>query len=240
MTEKQRVPLDVARAHAEEARALLAPACDRIEIAGSIRRGRLDVGDIELVCVPRLHYSTDLFGAQTGTAYNELTALCGRLIGLDYLSLRVDRNGRTAWGERYMRAWFYSESGDVMALDVFSVLPPAQWGVIFTIRTGPGEFSEKLVTARRAGGALPHGWKVQGGALHDAHGRVIETAEEADLFAALGLPVIPPAARTVERLRQEVLGMHGNDDANVAQGEDAAQGAGAGPTTDAPTAGREA
>ena len=36
---KRRVPLAFARAVAEEARARLAPACERLEIAGSIRRG---------------------------------------------------------------------------------------------------------------------------------------------------------------------------------------------------------
>jgi DNA polymerase/3'-5' exonuclease PolX len=42
-----------ALAIAERTRAALAPYCDRIEIAGSIRRRNPSVKDIELVAIPR-------------------------------------------------------------------------------------------------------------------------------------------------------------------------------------------
>ena len=32
---------------------LLAPFCERIEIAGSTRRKKPEVGDIEIVCIPK-------------------------------------------------------------------------------------------------------------------------------------------------------------------------------------------
>jgi hypothetical protein len=44
--------LEQAKELAEAAKAELEPYCHRIEIAGSIRRQKPDVGDIELVCVP--------------------------------------------------------------------------------------------------------------------------------------------------------------------------------------------
>jgi DNA polymerase/3'-5' exonuclease PolX len=46
---------------AEQARAALAPSCHRIEIAGSIRRRRPQVKDIELVAIPK-QVATGLFG----------------------------------------------------------------------------------------------------------------------------------------------------------------------------------
>ena len=52
MTAKSRHPLDLAEVTAAVLVKLLAPACERIEVAGSVRRGRLDVGDIELLAVP--------------------------------------------------------------------------------------------------------------------------------------------------------------------------------------------
>lgn len=51
--EAPRWPLAMARKIAERIRDELAPYCSRIEIAGSIRRGRPEVGDIDLVLLPR-------------------------------------------------------------------------------------------------------------------------------------------------------------------------------------------
>jgi DNA polymerase/3'-5' exonuclease PolX len=158
------VPLALARAVAEEARARLAPACVRLEIAGSIRRGRPDVADVELVAVPRVTPGRpDLFGAPT-TATGELHALATELLAAGVLAHRPDKNGRPAFGEKLKRVVFTGAAG-VLPLDLFAVTPPAQWGVIFTVRTGPGAFSTRLVTARRYGGGMPEGHRVRDGAL---------------------------------------------------------------------------
>ena len=139
---KRRVPLALARAVAEEARARLAPACDRLEIAGSIRRARPDVGDVELVAVPRVTPGRpDLFGTPMG-ATDELHALATALLAQGFLAHRPDRNGRWAFGEKLKRVVFRGAAGE-LPLDLFAVTPPAQWGVIFTIRTGPGAFSTR-------------------------------------------------------------------------------------------------
>ena len=54
MSEKRRWPLADARAVAERWLAMLAPVCERVQIAGSARREKPEVGDIELVYVPRM------------------------------------------------------------------------------------------------------------------------------------------------------------------------------------------
>ena len=54
MSGGQPVPLAAARAVAAALRELLEPACARVEIAGSIRRRKAKVGDLELVASPRL------------------------------------------------------------------------------------------------------------------------------------------------------------------------------------------
>ncbi len=46
--------LDKALEIAERTKKLLAPYCERIEIAGSIRRKKPEVKDIELVAIPKL------------------------------------------------------------------------------------------------------------------------------------------------------------------------------------------
>ena len=146
---KVRIPLAQAEEYAAEIVGLLAPACSRIEIAGSIRRRRPDVGDIEIVCIPTLIpvIDQDLFSAPIqGEPVNLLDSRCLKLIGDGTLDLRPDKNGRSANGSRYKRL-LYRDFG----LDLFIVLPPAQWGVLFTIRTGSAEFSHRLVTDKRQG-----------------------------------------------------------------------------------------
>jgi len=54
MSDKQRYPASIARKVADEMATELAPRCERIEIAGSLRRGKADVGDIEILYVPRI------------------------------------------------------------------------------------------------------------------------------------------------------------------------------------------
>lgn len=193
-TAEVRVPLARAERLAAEARTLLAPACRRIEVAGSIRRRRPDVGDIELVAVPVVESGQlDLFGAATGTR-DVLHELCERLLAAGVFAHRPDKHGHPAFGPKFKRLVFRG-AADTLPLDLFVVTPPAQWGALFTIRTGPGAYSHRLVTPRLQGGGMPAGMRLEGGALWDG-GRLVETPEEADFFAALGLACPPPEQRT--------------------------------------------
>jgi hypothetical protein len=126
----------------EEAKAIadkwiryLSPACERIEIAGSIRRGKQEPKDIELVCIPQIYASKDLFGVD-GTQVNLLETLIGGLFrGKAYLAAIKN-------GPRYKQLALI----EGIHLDLFIVLPPAQWGVQFLIRTGPADFSHWCVS----------------------------------------------------------------------------------------------
>jgi DNA polymerase/3'-5' exonuclease PolX len=190
VTTKRRVPRDEALAVAHEAIALLAPACHRLEIAGSIRRGRPEVGDVELVAVPRVHAErADLFGERT-VEVDELHDLAAQLLEGGAFAHRPDGRSRVAFGGRFKRLVFRG-----VALDLFSVREPAQWGVIFLLRTGPAGFSKRLVTPRQYGGCLPLGYRVHEGALWNG-GERVPTPEEADYLAALRAPWIAPEQRT--------------------------------------------
>lgn len=195
---KERIPLGRAVLLMEEAKDILAPVCERIEEAGSIRREQDTIGDIELVCIPKVEQvPTGLFGDTS--PFNLLDNLVTELLATrdDRLALRYDKDGRPAVGERYKRLLFRG-----FPLDLFSVLPPAQWGVIYTIRTGPADFSHRLVTPVRMGGWLPDGMKVHNGQLllleADGALRPVETPEERDLFAAIGREYIYPPRRGLE------------------------------------------
>lgn len=75
-------------------------------------------------------------------------------------------------------------------VDLFAVLPPAQWGAIFAIRTGPGDYSKRLVTI-----CQDRGLRCVDGRLVDANGHTVPTPEEADFIASCGATWAEPEAR---------------------------------------------
>lgn len=169
---KIRIPLDEAERIARKYTDMLTPYCERIEIAGSIRRRKAEVGDIEVVVVPLT--TTDLFGSPNGYRDPVLPGIPTNKNGLRYKQYCLPEG---------------------IHLDLFVVLPPAQWGVIFALRTGGAEFSRKLVTAKRYGGFLPSSYIIRDGAVRRRTGEVVPTPEEGDFFALLGLDLIPPQER---------------------------------------------
>lgn len=187
----QPIPLQEAEAIARELVTTLAPWCERIEIAGSIRRRKPQVKDIEIVAVPKVKPQLDLFGATVGYQV-DIDGVLEKWLGDGTLNYRLDKNDRHAWGPRYKRAIYQSR----YSLDLFLVLPPAQFGVIYTIRTGPAEFSHRLVTPQWHGGYLPSRWRVQDGRILNESGAPQETPDERDVFALLGLEWQEPTVRS--------------------------------------------
>lgn len=206
---EDRHPLAQAEVIANDLFVLLEPYCLRIQVAGSIRRNKSMVKDIELVCEPALTtVATDLFGEAT-TIIDPLHDLLARLRDEGVLADRLDKNGRAAFGPRTKRLRYRG-----IGLDVFSVIPPAQFGVILAIRTGSSEFSHRFMTPRRFGGNLPDHMIVRDGVLYrHPEGRVlpmdreerkrldvatleaVPTPEEESFFEALGMPWVEPEAR---------------------------------------------
>ena len=156
------------------------PYCERIEIAGSLRREKSDVNDIEIVCQPIL--TLDLFGAP---AWGACT--------LDMAVNDMIRNNRLANIKNGLRYKQFLTQG--IKLDLFIVRPPAQWGIIFTIRTGPTDFSRWVVTKRQKGGALPSHAKVKDGAVRTRNNTIIPMPEEIDFLNFLNLGWIEPKDR---------------------------------------------
>jgi hypothetical protein len=125
----------------------LAPACARIEVAGSVRRRKATVKDIELVCIPKRTPVNRLemrLGVLLTT--NDRPIFRSRRDLLTAMGRPVD-NGPDVrrWGERYKR--FYLWANDrygIVAVDLF-LATLDNWGAIFAIRTGPDDFSKALV-----------------------------------------------------------------------------------------------
>jgi DNA polymerase/3'-5' exonuclease PolX len=189
-----RHPLARARSIADAIGEALRPGCERIEVAGSIRRGRDNVKDIEIVALPRA--ATNLLGERS--IDDELRPIVDALV----------KEGRLAWrASARGGAWSIRPAGSVartpgrkyyplvavraqIPVDLFAVIPPAQWGAILAIRTGPGEYSKRLVTM-----CQDRGLRCVDGRLVDAFGHTVPTPEERDFIASCGAEWAEPGAR---------------------------------------------
>ena len=79
--------LERAKAIAEQVKALLEPACEKVAIAGSLRRRRPVVNDIDLVLVPRDRYAVD--GILTRLGKVKMSGLKLTRVEMDSISLDV-------------------------------------------------------------------------------------------------------------------------------------------------------
>jgi hypothetical protein len=192
----------VAQPLADRIVAELAGGCDRVEVAGSVRRRAATVGDIEVLALPL--WRANLLGEPGDETL--LDPILRRLV--DRGSLRPPTRNGPRWKTFELKAW----SG--IRLDLFIIDDPAAWGMNLAIRTGPENFSRRLVTHGCNGGLLPNnlvhrdGFKlfrilprgdVPPGCRYDhALDRPLQripTREESDVFAAYGIDPIPPKER---------------------------------------------
>jgi DNA polymerase/3'-5' exonuclease PolX len=166
---------------------LLAPACARIEIAGSIRRRRPEVGDIELVAQP-------IQRLEIFTPAGQLFPECGWRNLLDarleeLLAVDVIRKHPTdpKWGEKYRKLW-QPDAG--VQIDLFILTPPAEWGPALVIRTGPADFSREMVTALRR-----RQMRCEHLAIQTFTGEHVPCPDEETFFELCGYSYLPPERR---------------------------------------------
>lgn len=174
----------------------LAGTYERVAIAGSLRRGRETVGDIEIVIRPALSGPLNLLGQRVAD-----------LLRQKVVTLRRKSNGALlANGSRYKALTFRD-----FPVDLFIVMPDRHFGPTLLIRTGPGDANQVLVTTahRRAAsgdyGILPPGLRFESGALWMGEAQ-LHTPEEEHVFAACGLPWIPPHLRSVQIYQEQASG----------------------------------
>ena len=146
----------------------LKPHCERIEIAGSIRREKTEPNDIEIVAIPK-PYDVGLFESGIATVVNKWQKVKGEL-PCKYTQ-RVLPEG--------------------IKLDLFFATPE-NWGLIFAIRTGSAEYSHKVLATRW----VRFGYKSEDGML-TRNGKKYPVREETELFKMLGLEWIEPRLRVI-------------------------------------------
>ena len=163
---------------AKELARVLEPACEWIQIAGSIRRRKNHVGDCEIVLTPKL--------------FPELLQQDAVAWLLDTLVQRgiVERGDK--WGSSYRKVVFGGMKFDVFWCD--------EWnrGSQYQIRTGPGDMNTLIMTEiSRRNAPFRHR---DGYVWADDKKLKIDTEEK--WFALLGLPYLKPSERTADRVRE--------------------------------------
>jgi DNA polymerase/3'-5' exonuclease PolX len=182
---------------AQDMISILKPACTRIEVAGSIRRGKEDVKDIEIVAIPDLEIKPARIPLEFGKPVpkQHKTKLD------EILTFQRDHSGMRflKWGDKYKKLAFADKD---IYVDLFLVTPPASWGVQYLIRTGPADFSHWMVTQRRYGGALPNSCRVKDGTVWvEGEKQKYPLPEEEDFFKLCGLEWIEPDQRQARWIR---------------------------------------
>jgi DNA polymerase/3'-5' exonuclease PolX len=170
--------------------------CDQLIVGGSLRRRLAMIGDVEVVCVPKVETVTGgLFGDES-TDIDRLDARMTHLLDNGEVTKRLDKNGVPRWGPTLRYVTFQGAR-----VDLFS--PCAErFGWILLLRTGPAAFSRQLVMPRgrqtRDGrpGLLPplivprDGWLTW-----RVSGERIGTPDEESVFELFKLSYLEPWAR---------------------------------------------
>lgn len=187
MSRGSKIPLEQAERLAQGWVEKFRPFCDRVEVAGSIRRHKSEVGDIEICAIP----GTDVT----------------RAMGLYNLVRSIPRTkGKLPHeGARYTQFIV-----DPIKMDCFWCTRET-WGLNFLIRTGSAEFSHALAAHSNR---LGYEWKEA--RVYRADTRLgsdqsddrdpIVLLEEEDVFRFFGLRWVPPEERTdAKALRRAII-----------------------------------
>lgn len=201
---KQRIPLQIAAAKADQFVKLIEPDCDRIEVAGSIRRGKETIGDIEIVCTPRyvMSQQLDLFSSPEVQAENKLVPHLRELENIKVIKPRFNKSGhRIAWfpkkstkEPKYLAFWWQGIPVDLFIVNRDQL---AWWGYIFWLRTGPGEANQMAVTQEYKRGLCPNNVRMSDGIVY-RDGVPWPVRTESEMFDVLQMVYLPPHKRSVQ------------------------------------------
>jgi DNA polymerase/3'-5' exonuclease PolX len=177
---------------------------ERIAIAGSIRRGKPWVKDIDLVVIPKMQSKTALFGATSALSRTDFY----EAVGNNLLSL-------TSEGTKLLRGEVPTEWPKKITVDIY-IATEESWATLLLIRTGSAEHNIWMCARARACGGKLHadgsGLEVSGqvdfrsgfastnpespaAAQRTINNRVIRAKTEEEIFKALGIPLAEPKDR---------------------------------------------
>ena len=192
MNDKPRWPHADGMTIAAEIWAALDPMCERIIVAGSLRRGKPTVGDVEILYIGRTETRPDPDDMFATIVVNLADEAIVALEKSGVLERRLNVNGSATYGQKN-KLMRHRASG--VPVDLFAATPENWWNYL-VCRTGPAESNTRIATA-----AQLHGWKWHpygpGFSRENEEGEreeFVVTCEE-DVFRFVGLPFTEPRYR---------------------------------------------
>lgn len=185
---KQKFPRDIALPVARELCAILKPVTARLIVAGSLRRRKDAVGDIEVLYIPKFELrrsNNDLFASLDVNLADETIA---RMEASRILDRRKNVNGAETFGP--MNKLMRHITG--VPVDLFAATESNWWNYL-VCRTGPAESNTRIAMAAQARGWRWNPYDV--GFTRIATGEVREMHSEADVFAFVAMPYAEPWQR---------------------------------------------
>jgi DNA polymerase (family 10) len=184
-------PLGEARRYAEHIQRELASLCERIDIAGSIRRGRPEVHDLDLVLLLKPGKRAELEARVKRSANTRVTKNGPQIIGL------ILHNGMQ------VELYIATEAEDTLLGRI-----PTNYGMRLLAMTGSKAHNIKLAQWAKDNGFHFHPYRglMQGGKYVPAEGGgeeyeggyVCAGETEQEIFDALGLAFVPPENRETD------------------------------------------
>jgi len=167
----------------EELEYILSPYCSRIEVAGSIRRKKSTVHDIEMVIIPKMKtVEVSLFDSA------EVQAIDDFILNNKDFEKRLSKIGIHSYGEKNKLLIYKG-----MPLDIFTASPDNFLMVKF-IRTGGANNNKEIATrAIKKGFCLK---QYECGFLNMQTTSFYKMHSEEEIYAFLGMPYIEPEKRT--------------------------------------------
>ncbi len=176
--------LEHARKIAADVVLKLRPYVEEIEVAGSVRRCKPIVGDIEVVVIPKSTPQHDLLGVEIGAMRDPGFA---RVIS-QWKKVKGDAS-TGKYTQRILNLDYPSIDEKEFKLDIFTATRD-NWGYILAIRTGSENFSKRFAKQW-----VDKGFHGDAGMLCDADNNPIKTPTEEEFFKIIGMPFVPPHKR---------------------------------------------
>lgn len=167
---------------ARKVKATMEPFCERIAIAGSIRRKKEEVKDIEIVMIPKMANSNN-----RSTGWIKAIRSFGYIYKGDKQKggVNVAKYIQTAMGQENIKIDFF-------------IATPENWSMTYLIRTGPADFSASILLrfntfGYRSVGSIPT-------LIKDPDIKLSFESEE-KIFDFLNLPYLEPEIRDLAKIR---------------------------------------
>lgn len=186
---KTRYPRKAAIAVAKQMVQELTPVTERLVVAGSLRRMKTEVGDVEIVYIPRKE-NRPVPGSLFDRADYDLATLC--ILDMEargILTRRESVTGHTSFGEKN-KLMLHAASG--IPVDFFATSAECWWNYL-VCRTGSAENNTTIATAARLNGKR---WNPYGpGFVCLKTGDIFPAHSEEDVYRLAGLDFLPPSHR---------------------------------------------